>query len=300
MTSGDGTKLTEWRATIVAPIRAILALVLGDFCHWVLRSPSTPKPRIPIPQGQYPSLDRAFARVSRGEEHLADCVRQLGRRGKKQLDAITFDADQNHPKQIVVDKPELPLDFTFSILIGEIIYNLRAALDYLIFELAALDSGCVIEGTQFPIESNKKGFKSCVRRGWLEGLNATHIALIEGLQPYRGNAWAAALKNLSNPDKHRALTPSQVEHEFTFHIADRDHIADFSDIPGAIRTAVTADGTEVYIKAVLLSAVQFRDGTPVIETLEEIKSQIARVLETFKPDFQQCAVAVTVAPSVTP
>jgi hypothetical protein len=43
----------------------------------------------------------------------------------------------------------------------------------------------------------------------------------------------------------------------------------------------------VYVKAMLATRIQFSDGSPVIETLEEIKSQVARVLETFKPDFER-------------
>jgi hypothetical protein len=36
-------------------------------------------------------------------------------------------------------------------LVGEICYNLRSALDYLVFELAKHDSGTRQENTQFPI-----------------------------------------------------------------------------------------------------------------------------------------------------
>ena len=58
-------------------------------------------------------------------------------------------------------------------------------------------------------------------------------------------------------------------------------------MPGAIRRTVASDGTEMYVKAVLTTQIQFLDGTPIIETLEEIKSQVARVLEAFKPDFER-------------
>jgi len=33
--------------------------------------------------------------------------------------------------------------------------------------------------------------------------------------------------------------------------------------------------------------MQFSDGTPVIEALERIKSEVARLLEAFKPDFER-------------
>ena len=47
-----------------------------------------------------------------------------------------------------------------GILIGETIYNLRAILDYLVYELAILDSGQIQKGTQFPIEDTESEFDS--------------------------------------------------------------------------------------------------------------------------------------------
>lgn len=65
---------------------------------------------------------------------------------------------------------------------GEIIYNLRAALDYLVFELTLMDTGAVQKDTQFPTESSKKdGFKQQSR--FLKGLNAEHQAAIEARIP---------------------------------------------------------------------------------------------------------------------
>jgi len=191
------------------------------------------------------------------------------------------------PNKVIVRNMKLPFDYSFSILVGEICYNLRSALDYLVYELAVLDSGFIVDGTQFPIENKRKGFEWWINRGWLDGLNAAHITAIETLQPYRGCHWTAILKDLSNPDKHRSLVPTQADRELTIHVVDRDHLDDFRDMSGAIRRAVTSDGTEVYVKVALTTAIQLTDGTPVIETLEEIKSEVARVLQTFKPDFER-------------
>ncbi|MDQ6867933.1 MAG: hypothetical protein M3178_05865 [Pseudomonadota bacterium] len=271
---------------------------MGDFCRWVVRSPPTPKLRNPIPKGLIPSLDRAIARVSRAEEHLADFVRKVAQRGQEQIDAITFNPDPNNPQQFIINQVHLPMDFSFSILIGEIVYNIRSALDYLVFELAGLDSGYLIEGTQFPIEDKKKGFKRRIQGGWLDGLNSAHIAAIEALQPYRGCDWTAVLKNLSNPDKHVHLVPSRADHEFTFHGADANHVIDFRDMPGAVHSTVMSDGTEVYVKAMLTTSIQFPDGTPVIETLEILKSEVARVLEAFKPDFERAQGGLHNTPSL--
>lgn len=92
-----------------------------------------------------------------------------------------------------------------GILVGETVYNLRAALDYLVYELAILDSGHVQEKTQFPIESCESEWESNQDRR-LAGLNPTHKALIKCLQPYRECDWTGVLRDISNPDKHRTLT----------------------------------------------------------------------------------------------
>src|SRR5262249_37937182 len=94
-------------------------------------------------------LDHAVARVTRGEEHHRDLIRRKARRGQAQSEAIKVGPHPTDAKQIVVDRQrDLPLDPMFGILVGEVCYNLRAALDYLVFELAKLDSGAEQEQTQ--------------------------------------------------------------------------------------------------------------------------------------------------------
>jgi hypothetical protein len=71
-------------------------------------------------------------------------------------------------------------DILIPILIGEIAYNLRSSLDYLVFELARFDSGAVQDNTQFPIDDTPKKFKGHIASR-LKGLCPTHIAAIEQL-----------------------------------------------------------------------------------------------------------------------
>jgi hypothetical protein len=46
-----------------------------------------------------------------------------------------------------------------SVTVGEIAYNLRSALDYIVFEIASTNVGKSVDGTQFPIESTRDGFQ---------------------------------------------------------------------------------------------------------------------------------------------
>lgn len=239
-----------------------------------------------VPSKPSHPLDRAFARVNRAEEHLAELVRHIAIRGKKQVEAFRFEPNPQEPKKIVMNRGQpLSIEPIFGILIGEICYNLRAALDYLIYELAILDSKHIHERTQFPIEDKQKKFAWWIDNR-LMGLNSAHVAAIERLQPYKGCQWTAALRDISNPDKHRSLMSVQALYEVTVHVVDREHLGDFADMPGAIRSAVTADGTEMYVKLQLATSIQFADGAPVVEPLDVIKFQVAETLKAFKPEFQ--------------
>jgi len=231
-------------------------------------------------------LDHAVARVTRAEEHLRDLIRRTARRGQAQSEAIKVGPHPTDAKQIVVDRQrDLPLDPMFGILVGEVCYNLRAALDYLVFELAKLDSGAEQEQTQFPIADDAAKFQEQARQR-LRGLTPTHVTAIEALQPYNHSCeWSRRLRDWSNPDKHRTLVRVQAEHDLTIHVVDQQHLHDFEDMPGEIRVVETSDGTPAYVKLRLGTALQSADNSPVIQPLEEILTQVARVLERFKLDF---------------
>ena len=103
-------------------------------------------------------LDGAFERVTRAGEHLADLKRQIDELRETHehriLDQLNPEDFSNIPPfggtgalplprslpRFVVGGP-LPVPFRLGILVGECIYNLRAALDYLVYELARQDSG---------------------------------------------------------------------------------------------------------------------------------------------------------------
>jgi hypothetical protein len=168
-----------------------------------------------------------------------------------------------------------------GVLIGEICYNLRSALDYLVFELAKHDSGIAQDGTQFPIEDKRKNFKSR-KKTWLKGINLGHIAAIERLQPYNGCDWTKALRELSNRDKHREF--AQIDGDFA---ADAYSIGNpkFDRLTSAVRRTVHPIYGEMDVKVDFTSRIFFADGTPIVETLEKVKLQVADTLAAFQAEF---------------
>ena len=144
-------------------------------------------------------------RYERAGEHLADIRREI----EPIYDNFTQVRVGEYPETgggyaVVFPQVQEPPP-GLSVRVGEMIYNLRAALDYVVFELARHDSGEAQEGTQFPIEDREDVFRKTRRTTYLKGISDEHLALIEGYQPYKGCDWTVLLRQLSNPDKHREL-----------------------------------------------------------------------------------------------
>lgn len=233
---------------------------------------------------QHP-LDSCFERLRRADEHLLDFNKRVGAMLKKQADAVGIRLDQNPPHHVieVALPPETFFDMRFGVLVGEIFYNLRCSLDYLIFELAKLDSGVEQRGTQFPIVHSRNDFDTR-RKCWLKGLNDVHIAAIERLQPYNGGHWTERLRECSNADKHRHLVQAGGEVEFTVHSSLEKDIARCGGHERQIPHPAS-EQPPVKIKVYPSGGVAFSDGDTVAETVEEIKKHVFDTLELFKPDF---------------
>jgi hypothetical protein len=161
-----------------------------------------------------------------------------------------------------------------AILIGEAVYNLRAALDYLVYELSILDSGKAAERIQFPLESCDKGWAKR-ETGWLCGVSDHHKASIKLLQPFNNVIWTTTLRELSNPDKHRHLTVASQGTKVT--VSGSGSLKVYAN-----RVTITEPVEVEYQSA---ATILFQDGSLVIETLNELQSQVAQVIDTFEPDF---------------
>jgi hypothetical protein len=155
-------------------------------------------------------LHGCYARIKRAKRYIDEAQQLLIDVARECEEKVIVNPDGtmlfNHVPQV---PPDLPLA------ISDAIHNMRAAMDYLVYQLAKLDSGQFQTGTQFPIEDakiattpsgNNVGF-DIRKKKMLKGLSSDHIDRIEQLQPYNGVDWTRNLRDISNPDKHRDLTP---------------------------------------------------------------------------------------------
>jgi hypothetical protein len=226
-----------------------------------------------------PSLKNAYVQWDRAAEHIRDLeiiaseVCEI--EGKSTVANVKDEvALPVYAKDLftIVRKANTPIPPRCNILTGEAINCLRSALDYLVANLAELDSGAVQPRTQFPIESTSDGFTG-KRNSFLKGINQPHVAIIEGLQPYNGCEWTKDLARLSNLHKHNDLVPVQHDVLYAIHL---------DPIPRA-ESEISRYKVNVGFHAVLYIGLD--NGLPLIETLKKIELQVSYTLAAFGPEF---------------
>lgn len=104
----------------------------------------------------------------------------------------------------------------WSVIVGEIVHDLRSALDHLVWELVSADGGKPDDSTFFPVYTRAPDGEFAAytqkARGPLVGVNKRHVDFIESSQPYQGGKakQLGLLRELSNVDKHRHMVAAPV------------------------------------------------------------------------------------------
>lgn len=109
------------------------------------------------------------------------------------------------------ETPIVPIDW--SVRLGEILYNLRSALDHLVWQLVLANGQVPGRHNAFPIVRSDEDWAKQARGQWaLSGVSESAVTMIRRLQPYTGGIhlpfnvgafWK--LHALCNIDKHRHL-----------------------------------------------------------------------------------------------
>ena len=231
-------------------------------------------------------LDGAFLRIDRAYAHLSEASRVIHEFGKACINHIVANEDINGKLRIgfrtaVPDVPNI-----LPVIVSDAVHNMRAALDYLVYELARHDSGKIQNGTQFLIEDFKVvaarpnlGFDG--KKGHcLKKLSDPHIAMIEGFQPYNGVDWTKTLRDISNPDKHRQLTAISDEGYSTISYHGSGSLRDKLPV-----TVPDPDEWNVdFSHAIYIAPVDLKKPA-LIPTLLTLHSKVNGVLILFKPEF---------------
>ena len=126
--------------------------------------------------------------------------------------SIVREVHRDRDQQIWIYRGETPNPpIEWSVLLGEILYNLRSALDHLVWRLVLANGHTPGRNNQFPIGKDHQSWQEAKQRA-LKGVSKRHEAMIGYLQPYTGGinlpfdvSMLRVLNDLGNIEKHRYL-----------------------------------------------------------------------------------------------
>jgi hypothetical protein len=166
------------------------------------------------------ALDGVFAKINMAETQLEalDLVwrKYLGSDPRPYAFIVNVDMETGaHRIHAEVLNPPPPI---LSVIVGNVLHNLRSGLDHLAWELVIRAGGKPGRHTKFPICDTEGAWVSEVvrrrrdkdRKSPLDGIEPEGAIwrFIEAVQPFKGAIYAeamSALRVLSNADKHRRL-----------------------------------------------------------------------------------------------
>ena len=207
------------------------------------------------------TLEGVHAKMNRARASLRDLETDIAVFCENQRRQFVLEARQEI-QAMPSDPPELLIDY--SIRAGEIAYNLRSALDHLVWQLVLAKGACPSTNNEFPIYQDEEKYKENEKRK-LKGVASTHCGLIEEFQPYHRQGGIGAhlwmLHSICNIDKHRHLNVVNLHSSSTAHLeGDVDPSLTHGQTAGlGLLTVLRGTGQEDKVKIDVATDVCFRD-----------------------------------------
>ena len=160
------------------------------------------------------NFEGVHAKISRASDEISWLKRDMDRFCTDIQQTIVNEINEDADEQVWVFRgatPNVPIEW--SVRLGEIFYNLRSALDHLVWQLVLANRQKPGRRNAFPIVKDEGDWQRATRRlKRLKGVAPRVEAEIERMQPYTGGIgflfdvskfWT--LSELCNIDKHRHL-----------------------------------------------------------------------------------------------
>jgi len=152
-------------------------------------------------------IDQIRLKIARSKRHLGELEDSSSTflRGRSYNVATKRDLETRRLIYFVSRVNEVPL--TIAVVAGEVVQNLRSALDHLAFQLVLVGTrGAVpMRHVYFPIADSLQKYEE-IKRDYLKGVKPEAMRAVDAVKPYRGGTDALwRLHRLNIIDKHRLL-----------------------------------------------------------------------------------------------
>ena len=152
-----------------------------------------------------PQFEASKIKIQRAEKHIAELDSAMqGFFSKKPFRAIV-EPGETVARQVITFRVRKVVPKEFSAIIGDVIHNLRTALDLLASELVRLNKQSD-EDVYFPFCDKADYLDTMIRKRHLDRAAPQCVELIRTLKPYtNGNVALRAIHDLDIQDKHKML-----------------------------------------------------------------------------------------------
>jgi hypothetical protein len=241
-------------------------------------------------------------KIERAKKHVHELIAEIKAFGAKQPYRVVTDkhprtGDVTYRLRIVHEIPS-----SWATIIGDIVHNLRAALDLLVCALVVHNGNQVKLGNGFPIAGSAKTFEAMLDRK-VDGTSDEVKRFVKRLKPYEtGNRPLWAIHELDVLDKHKAIVPTTSAYRhFTLrgeikvpwqdepvklpgiNIRPNDArrlMTNDGDILMRVRSpAVSSEDKYEFAFEVAFGKTQIVDGQPVVPTLQQFGQLVERIVQ---------------------
>ncbi len=176
----------------------------------------------------------------------------------------------NNPFKVVIEWKGLGHEA--MAVLGDVVHNLRVALDLLASELARIN-GKNDWNVYFPFAATGTEFPNAIKKRNFDNAGLDAVALLHTFAPYRGgNELLRAVHDLDIKDKHTALIETHMTNDFEFDAT----IDTVNPMESKLHSFKTGPIHHHFAKD---SPLPERS---VIETLRETQKEVSRVVEAFQ------------------
>jgi hypothetical protein len=239
------------------------------------------------PQADLTAYDRLVLvriKIERAKKHLVDLEREVRKWRRYQSKAVRLKDNLGSTHKITTTTR---ISFEAVSIAGDVIQNLRTALDHLAYQLVLVAGKRPSKYTAFPIYEDVTAYRKGKARK-VKGMRPEAKKFIDTIKPYGGgNDILVRLSDLNNIDKHRVFLT--IGKEVIFHADwinstfDNTFLMKASDpnFVGVFGGKTENDMNLEITKA--LTQPQVSKGDTLIPSLHQMVQAVERLIESFYP-----------------
>lgn len=223
-----------------------------------------------------PAFKASRQKVERAKRHLAELKNNTDEfiQSKWHDTQIKInEAGQKHFEVRILGQPK-----DYSVILGDIVHNLRTALDLMAVEIVE-SNGSSSNGVLFPFCNVPDDLDKIIKKRNFHRAPTAAIEELRRLKPFRGgNIALRAIHDLDIQDKHKTLIPAARIVTLPLEIVHDEHGHPVGFSEGKLQIEMRGPPSIVY---------QFPQdspltGEPIIPTLHELVELVSGILDTFE------------------